>query len=172
MTKGAPSSGSAGALAWLGTMAKRVADWIGVALFLSAFMGFLVQVFYRYVLNAPLLWTQEFVMISFIWAVFWSAAFTVPIRKHVSFDVVYDIVSPETRRVFSVISMVAVIAAFALLVPYTWDYLTFMARRKSAVLRIPMDLVYGCYLLFIAGFAIQGFWRLIQLFGPSWRDQI
>ncbi|WP_176084978.1 TRAP transporter small permease [Martelella sp. HB161492] len=167
-----PAPFDTGALRKWGTFLKTIADAIGALFFLSAFAGFIIQIFYRYVMNQPLLWTEEFTMIAFIWAVFWAAAFCVPIREHVSFDVVYDIVPARTQRIFTMISMVALIAAFVLLIPYTWDYLDFLTRKKSSVLRIPMNLIYGCYMLFLVGFTIQAVWRLVQLFGPKWHDQI
>ncbi|QDY71081.1 TRAP transporter small permease [Qingshengfaniella alkalisoli] len=159
-------------LAKVGTVARFCADAVGAALFLSAFTGFIIQIFYRYAMQRPLLWTEEFTMIAFIWAVFWAAAFNVPIREHVSFDVIYDVVSPQARRVFCIVSMLALIAAFFILIPYTWDYLDFLTRKKSSVLRIPMHFVYGCYLLFLLGFSAQAIWRLVKLFGADWRSQI
>ena len=120
-----------------GRLLKKAADAIGVLLFLFAFSGFIVQIFYRYVMNAPLLWTEEVTMIAFIWTVFWAAAFMTPIQSHVSFDVVYDIVNPKTRRIFCIISMLALFISFVLLVPATWDYLQFLTRKKSSVLRLP-----------------------------------
>ncbi len=172
MTDLTSGNGVTDALAQAGAFAKRIADWIGIVLFLCCFFTFVLQIFYRYVLNAPLLWTQEFVMIMFVWTVFWAAAFTVPIRAHVSFDVVYDVVSERTQRIFTIISMIAIIAAFLLLVPYTWEYLEFIARRKSSVLRVPMNLVYCCYMLFLLGFSIKAIWRMARLFGPHWREEI
>lgn len=154
------------------TLLKRGADTVGVLLFLAAFCGFIVQVFWRYLLNDPLAWTEEFVMICFIWTVFWAAAFMVPVREHVSFDVVYDVVSPRTRRGFSMVTFATIAIAFVWLVPYTWDYLQFLTRKKSPVLRIEMHWVYGCYILFISAFAVQSAWRLLELFRPNWRDQI
>ncbi|RYH00940.1 TRAP transporter small permease [Salipiger sp. IMCC34102] len=159
-------------LTTVGRLLKRAADWIGVALFLTAFCGFMVQIYYRYVLNNPLRWTEEFTMIAFIWTVFWAAAFLVPIREHVSFEVVYDVVSPKVRRVFNIFSMVLIIVAFVVLIPATWDYLDFLTRKKSPVLRLPMHLIYGCYILFLVGFTIQAVARLAALFGPRWTDQI
>lgn len=156
----------------VGHLLKRVADWIGVALFLTAFCGFLVQIYYRYVLNNPLQWTEEFTMIAFIWTVFWAAAFLVPIREHVSFEVVYDVVSPRVRRAFSIVSMILVIVAFVILIPATWEYLDFLTRKKSPVLRLPMHLIYGCYLVFLVGFVIQAVARLAALFGRRWTDHI
>ncbi|SLN26691.1 TRAP transporter small permease [Roseisalinus antarcticus] len=153
------------ALTWL----RRGADMVGVLLFLSAFCGFIVQVFWRYVLNNPLAWTEEFVMICFIWTVFWAAAFLVPVREHVSFDVVYDMAGPRTRRRFDMITLAAIVVAFVWLVPYTWDYLQFLTRKKSPVLRIQMHWIYGCYMLFVSAFALQSAWRLYEIFraGPE-----
>lgn len=167
-----PARDNANALRKWGIFLKGAADTIGALFFLSAFVGFIIQIFYRYVMNRPLLWTEEFTMIAFVWAVFWAAAFCVPIREHVSFDVVYDIVPERTRRIFTIFSMVMLIAAFALLIPYTWDYLDFLTRKKSSVLRIPMNYVYGCYLLFLFGFTVQAIWRLARLFGAKWTEEI
>lgn len=167
-----PLENNGNALRKWGIFLKAIADTIGALFFLSAFVGFIIQIFYRYVMNQPLLWTEEFTMIAFVWAVFWAAAFCVPIREHVSFDVVYDIVSERTRRLFTMFSMAVLIVAFAMLIPYTWDYLDFLMRKKSSVLRLPMSLVYGCYLLFLSGFTVQAVWRLMQLFSPKWRNEI
>lgn len=151
---------------------KQGADYVGVLLFLSAFSGFIIQVFFRYVLNQPLAWSEEATMIAFIWTVFWAAAFMVPIKDHVSFDVVYDVVSQRTKRVFTIFSMILLFVAFVMLVPRTFDYLDFLLRKKSPVLRIQMTWVYGCYVLFLIAFAIQAAWRLYHLFRSTWRGQI
>ena len=66
----------------------------------------------------------------------------------------------------------AIAVAFIWLIPYTWDYLEFLTRKKSPVLRIRMHWIYGCYLLFVTAFAVQSVWRLADLFRPTWRDQI
>lgn len=151
---------------------KKGADYVGVLLFLSAFAGFIVQVFFRYVLNQPLAWTEEITMIAFIWTVFWAAAFMVPIKDHVSFDVVYDVVAPRTRRIMTIISMILLVVAFVMLIPRTFDYLDFLLHKKSPVLRIQMTWVYGCYVLFLIAFSIQAVWRLYHLFRSTWREQI
>lgn len=155
-----------------GRLLLRASETVGGALFLLAFGGFIIQVFFRYVMNDPLRWSEEFVMICFIWTVFWAAAFMVPIREHVSFDVVYEVVGPRTRRVFSIIAMVAVIVAFLMLIPPTLDYLDFLQRKKSPVLRIQMHWIYGCYILFVVGFMLQSCARLVRLLSAGWRGQI
>ncbi|MCA0938701.1 TRAP transporter small permease [Salipiger pacificus] len=170
----APETGAprAGALDTLGRLLSRAADAIGIVMFLAAFCGFIVQIFFRYVMGTPLVWSEEFVMIAFIWTVFWAAAFLVPIREHVTFDVVYDVVSPKTQRVMAIFTMIVAIIAFGLLFLPTLDYLDFLTRKKSPVLRIPMHWIYGCYLLFVAGLSLKMAGRLLRLFGPRWRDAL
>jgi TRAP-type C4-dicarboxylate transport system permease small subunit len=156
---------------WL-RLLKGGADMVGVLLFTTAFLGFIVQIFFRYVVNRPILWTEEVTMIAFVWTVFWAAAFIVNIREHVVFDVVYEAVSPQIKRVMSIFSMVVLIATFLLLIPATWEYLEFLLRKRSPVLRISMTWIYGCYLLFVVNFTIQAAVRLWRLFTPDWGKQI
>ena len=156
---------------WLRVL-KEGADLIGVLLFTTAFLGFIVQIFFRYVVNRPILWTEEVTMIAFVWTVFWGAAFMVNIREHVSFDVVYEGMTPQVKRIMSIFSMVVLIGCFLLLIPATWDYLEFLLRKKSPVLRVPMTWIYGCYLLFVVNFTIQAAVRLWRLFTPDWGKQI
>lgn len=151
---------------------RRIADILGILFFVAAFGGFVVQVFMRYVMNRPLAWTEEFVMIAFIWAVFWAAAFMVRIKEHVSFDVLYDWLDDNGRRVCAIFAMVVLLVAFGLLIPHTWDYLNFLTRKNSPVMRLPMEWIYGCYLVFLLSFSGQGLYRLFGLFGRNWRDHL
>ncbi|MBJ7537433.1 TRAP transporter small permease [Marinomonas transparens] len=156
----------------IGNLLSKVADSIGALFFLIAFVGFLVQIFYRYALNDPIRWTEEVIMIVFIWAVFWAAAFMVPIKNHVTLEVVYSVVPKKTKRIFAIISMFTIILAFIILIPATIEYLDFLTRKKSPVLRLPMHWIYSCYLLFLVGFTIKSSIRLWKLFGSDWRSNI
>ena len=156
---------------WL-RLLKEGADLVGVLLFTTAFLGFIVQIFFRYVVNRPILWTEEVTMIAFGWTVFWAAAFMVNIREHVTFDVVYEVMTPQVKRIMAIFSMVVLIGCCVLLVPATWDYLEFLLRKRSPVLRISMTWIYGCYLLFVVNFTIQAAVRLWRLFTPEWGKQI
>ena len=151
---------------------RKVADTLGVIFFVVAFGGFIVQVFMRYIMNRPLAWTEEFVMIAFIWAVFWAASFMVRIKEHVSFDVLYDVLSDKGRRVCAIFAMVVLLVAFGLLIPHTWDYLNFLTRKNSPVMRLPMEWIYGCYLVFLVSFSGQSLYRLVGLIGRDWRSHI
>lgn len=152
--------------------AKFAADVVGSTLFLATFIGFVVQIFFRYVLSSPVVWTEEATMIAFLWTVFWSAAFMVRIKEHVCFDVVYDIVPASVQRSLAIFAMVLLAVAFIILMPSTVDYLQFLVRKKSPVLRIPMPYIYAGYLLFLFNFTLQALWRLRGLFGRNWHAHL
>lgn len=151
---------------------KKGADLVGILFFLVAFGALIVQIFARYVMSRPIPQAEEIAMIAFVWTVFWAAAFMVQIREHVTFDVVYDVVSPQVRRWMAVFAMVMLAVAFILLIPATWDYLNFLTRRRSPVMRISMVWIYSCYIIFLINFSIQALWRLWGLFGPNWQSEV
>jgi TRAP-type C4-dicarboxylate transport system permease small subunit len=155
-------------ISWL----RRGADTVGALLFLVTFTGLIIQVFYRYILNSPVAWSEEFTMIAYMWAVFWAAAFMVRERDHVSFDIIYDAVSPRIRRLLAIGSLTVLVIAFLLLLAPTWDYLEFLTRKKTSVLRIPRVWVFGVFMAFLIAFTAQSAWRLRGLLGRRWHDHI
>jgi len=69
------------------------------ALLVAGVLGVvLLGVARRYLLGAPLGWTDELASVLFIWLVFWTAALAVPLREHVSFDLLTDALPARARR--------------------------------------------------------------------------
>jgi TRAP-type C4-dicarboxylate transport system permease small subunit len=96
---------------------------VAALLFIAMFAAFLLQVFTRYVLNDPVTWTQEFVLIVYIWIVFWCAAFLLHEREHITFDMVYVSLPPGPRRLLAIVLTVLIAVAFASALPGTIDYI-------------------------------------------------
>jgi len=129
---------------------RRLADVVAVALMATMFVSFLLQIFFRYVLDSPLGWTEEVTVLCWVWVVLWCAAFVVSDREEVRFDIVYNAVPAPARRVFTIASSLALVVLMALSLPATWHYVAFMRREHSAYLRIPFDALYSIYVLFAA----------------------
>ena len=72
---------------------------ICVVLLVSAVLVALLQVFFRYVLNASLSWPEEYARWAFVWLVFLGMAVTLHRNAHVSIDVVVRHLSERGRRV-------------------------------------------------------------------------
>jgi TRAP-type C4-dicarboxylate transport system permease small subunit len=132
------------------------------ALMLGAlFVVFLIQILSRYVFNAPALWTLEACLTLWLWVVFWGGAFVLQEKDHVRFDVLYVAVGRDLRRVFAMVSAVAIGGGMLAALPATWSYITFYQIKRSAVLGIRLDIVFSIYGIFAAMLVIRYFWRAI-----------
>ena len=127
---------------------RRRADDVAVALIATMFVSFLLQIVFRYVLNHPLGWSEEVTVLCWVWGILWGASFLVADEDEVRFDILYNAVSPNVRRVFTIIAAVALIVLLALSLPATWRYVVFMKREHSAYLKVPFDYLYSIYLIF------------------------
>jgi len=103
-------------LRWL----RRGAAAIGAGLFATLFVVFLVQITARFGFNQPLPWTDEAAVMLYVWVILWAAAFVVPEREHVMFDLVWNAVGRRARAAMRVLghALIGGLAAWAL--PASW----------------------------------------------------
>ena len=129
---------------WLRGRAENVA----VMLIGTMFICFLLQIGFRYLLNQPLGWTEEVTVLCWVWVVLWTAAFILADHEEIRFDIIYGEVPESARRVFTVITGIALILLLAISLPATWRYVAFMKREHSAYLHIRFDVLYSIYMMF------------------------
>jgi TRAP-type C4-dicarboxylate transport system permease small subunit len=151
---------------------RFVAEMVAALLFILMFAAFLLQVFTRYVLNDPITWTQEVVLIVYIWIVFWCAAFLIREREHIRFDMIAASLAPGRQRILEIVLSIITLVAFAAALPGTLDYVTFMRIEKSPILGIRFDIIYAIFVLFVASVVVAAAMRLIRLFGSGWRKEL
>ena len=132
----------------VGRWLRKRAENVAVALIAIMFVSFLLQIAFRYLLNRPLAWTEEVTVLCWVWVVLWGAAFILSDHDEIRFDIVSGAVRPSTQRAFTVVSGVALIVLFAVSLPATWSYVTFMRREKSAALGMRFDYLYSIYVVF------------------------
>jgi TRAP-type C4-dicarboxylate transport system permease small subunit len=145
-------------MAWL----ARRAENIVAAMLAVMFCAFIVQIFFRYVANFPVGWTQELSVILWLWLVLFGAAFVVREREEIRFDIIYGGVGPKARRVMCVITAVALVALYGLSLPAVVDYVTFMKVEKTAYLKIRFDWLYSIYIVFVVAVIIRYIWLAWQ----------
>jgi C4-dicarboxylate transporter DctQ subunit len=143
---------------WLGRRAENVA----AAMLAVMFAAFIVQIFFRYVVNLPVGWTQELSVVLWLWLVLWGSALVVREREEIRFDIIYGGVGPKARRVMCIITAVALIALYAVSLPAVVDYVTFMKVEKTAYLKIRFDLLYAIYIVFVVAAICRYLWLAWQ----------
>jgi TRAP-type C4-dicarboxylate transport system permease small subunit len=136
------------------------AQGVGVALFATLFGVFLVQIIARFGFNRPLPWTDELAVILYVWVILWAAAFVVPEREHVAFDLVWNAAGRRMRRAMRIVGhlMLGGLAAWAL--PGCWDYVHFMQREGTPVLGVPFMLVFLPFVALLVSLVIRSSWAV------------
>jgi TRAP-type transport system small permease protein len=142
---------------------KRGADAVGAGLFAALFLTFIVQITARFGFNQPLPWTDELAVILYVWVILWAAAFMVPAKEHVVFDLVYNGVGKRTRRGMLLLGsvLIGVLAAYAL--PGSWDYVRFMAREGTPVLGLPFIWVFIPFVLLLLALVVRSAVHVVAL---------
>jgi len=76
----------------------------------------------RYIFNSNILWALETTVFLFAWLVLIGASYCIKTRTHLGVDVILNIVSPATRKILAVISVICCLAFSILLLIGAWQY--------------------------------------------------
>lgn len=140
---------------------------IAALLLATMFACFVIQIVMRYVVNNPVGWTEELSILCWMWGILWGAAFVVSERDEVRFDILYGNVSDGVRRVFTVITGVALIALYGVSLPAAASFVAFMKVERSAYLQVPISYLYSIYVIFAVACIVRYLWLVwLALRGP------
>lgn len=78
----------------------------------------ILSVFFRYILNSPIVWSDEIVRYSLVWMTFAGAALATRDDKHILVDVIDTILSEKGRKITNGFVDLVVIAFMAFLIYY------------------------------------------------------
>jgi len=146
---------------------KRGAEAVAVALLVTMFAAFLIQIVFRYVLNWPVGWTAEVSTAMWLWAVLWGAAFVVDEREEIRFDILYSAVGPLVRRIFDVLTGTALVVLYAVSLPAIVGYVSFVGVERTDYLRVPFSYVFSIYVLFAVAAIARYCWIVWRAVVPS-----
>jgi TRAP-type C4-dicarboxylate transport system permease small subunit len=155
------------AAAW----ARRRAENVLAALLVAMFLAFLVQIFMRYVMNAPVGWTSEVSTLAWLWGILWGAALVLREDEEIRLDLLYRAVPPWLRRAFDAVTGAAVVAVFSASLPAAHDYVAFMKVERSAFLGLRMDRVFSVYLVFAVAMIVRHGWIVARSLLPALRRE-
>jgi TRAP-type transport system small permease protein len=110
------------------------------------------QVFSRYVLNHPLRWSEELSRYLLVWIVFLGAWAALKEGRHLGMDILSRQIPPRWRPRLGVFVDAVVLAFLLAVLSIAPEILEITSRQRSAVLRVPMSLV---YLAFPVGAALM-----------------
>ena len=146
----------------LGRWLRKRAENVAVALLSTMFACFIIQIFFRYVLNNPVGWTEEVIVTSWLWTVLWGAAFVVGEAEEVRFDIIYSNISETGRRVCTIFTGIALVLLYGISLPASYKYVSFMKVERSAYLHVPIDLMYSVYIVFAVACIGRYIWLVVD----------
>ncbi len=150
--------------------------YIPILSFTVLFLTFILQVFFRYVLNNPLTWTQDAIVIGFCWTVILGACYTMRKKGHVQFTMLYEAYSPKVAAWARLAGNLLIIVTFILMVIPSFRYAFFLGFQKTPVLRVPYTwifLPFTYFLLSVIGYTFAPViedWKVIRGILPDSYD--
>lgn len=151
---------------------QRVLDGVSAVLFIAMFVMFIVEIVFRYVLDDPISWSIEFIMVAFLIMLFYTAALGLPLARHISFNVVYLALPPVGKRIFALVANTVGAVILVASVPGVYEIAVFENRESTPILHVPFSVFYFTFSLFVVVFAARLIASVVQLLRPGWRDRV
>lgn len=151
---------------------RRGAEWVTTALFFGIFVVFLAGVAARYGFSRPIAWGDELAMILFVWSTFLFDAFVSRDKDQVAFDALWVALPPQGRRILGLAQTLLFGLLFLVAFPAVLDYVLFLWRERTPALEWRLDLVYSCFVLYMACVVIRLAARFMDFAGPHWREHV
>ncbi len=145
--------------------------YVPAVTFIVLFVVFVLQIFFRYVVNRPLTWAYELTVLCFIWTTLLGACYIRRKKKHICFEMFYENRSAFTQTLFRIIGN-TIIAVICIAAFYpTAAYLHFKHVDKSPVLRIPFSIGFFPVLIFVTLIALHSLKDVVEDLRVLWSQR-
>jgi TRAP-type C4-dicarboxylate transport system permease small subunit len=121
---------------------ERVLDKVLIVLFLFMVAAIVWQVFARYVLHAPTIWSEELARFLLVWITMLGSAYVLEHGEHVAVTVLVDMLPEPFARSLSVVRDFCVIAMAGSLTYFGYGFAVSGLRRVSTGLGLTMTWAY------------------------------
>jgi tripartite ATP-independent transporter DctM subunit len=107
---------------WPDAVVGRLVEAIVAVLVLAEIVVLLTGVIARFVLHAPLVWTDEFASILFLWLAMLGAVVALRRGEHMRMTALVGRLEPGTRAVVEAVALTASLAFLAMVAWPSWEY--------------------------------------------------
>ena len=142
---------------------RRRAENVVAALLGIMFLCFIVQIVFRYFFNFPIGWTSELSVICWLYITLLGSAFWLKESEEIRFDLISGALPPLGKRTIGIIVAVITVILFAMALPATIKYVTFMKVESSSYLKIRLDILYSIYVVFAIAVIVRYAWSIATL---------
>ena len=116
--------------------------------FVVVFATYVIMIVYRYIFSAQINWIYELSMIAFVWTVVLSASYCSRKNEHIVFTMLYDLMGEKGKLIFTILGDLFIVVIMFILFPKAVEAVSFLAIKKSPLLKIPFNIIYSPFIVF------------------------
>ncbi len=120
---------------------ERVEEAVASVFYFLTFASVVVSVFFRYVLDQPLVWSLELPTYAFFWCFCIASGLSDWRDEQISFDLVSQHLRPRLRLIGKIVANVIIVATFILVIPGTISFIQYEIPQPATGL--PFGEVWG-----------------------------
>ncbi len=133
--------------------AKKILDIFDIGVtsiaFIVIFITFMISILSRYIFRVPVTWTYEISILGYMWTMFFGVGKAIENDQHVVFSLVYDKVSPKTKRIFLI--LYNVLLSVLLLIAFIPGVQAMLkSTMTTGVLKLPYKIVFAPFFFMMA----------------------
>lgn len=121
----------------------RVQEYAGLALFFLMCLLMILQLLSRYVFSSPLLFTEEFSRLAYVWVAFLGMAVAHRRRDHIRIDLFTDMLPAGVKKALDAVTQVVCLLFLAYLGYWGVEYMIFNQWNVAASVDFPLFWVYA-----------------------------
>jgi len=120
---------------------NKAVSYVGISLFVILIIACVAQVFFRFVLNNSLSWTDELARYCFIWMHLIGASLLIVGEEHATVTVVLDLLHNVARKVLEVVIELVIFFDGTVML-YSGTLLSYSSRANlSTAMSVPMWII-------------------------------
>ncbi|MGF1477609.1 MAG: TRAP transporter small permease [Geminicoccaceae bacterium] len=142
---------------------RKAAELVSAVLFATLFLTFVAQVFWRYVLRDPLVWTLEVAGILFVTLSLFTAATQMRMREHVALDLAVDLAPRRLAAWLRALSLILFASVMFLSIPDTVRVLEWMYRERTFAIKFNLGHLFVLMIGFVAIYAAKAVYDAVRM---------
>lgn len=124
---------------------RKANDIAVVVLFAAMTLTVIIQVFFRFVLQSPLRWTEESARYMMIWLVLLASAIASRNRGHLQVDILTAGLPKVPKFIFEIIVDLLTIAFLCIMTWFGLQVVLATTAQTSPAMQLPMALIYAAF---------------------------
>lgn len=120
----------------------KVEGAVMVVWFAAVLLVMTCQVISRYVLNAPLNWSEEFARYSFVWISYIGCAYCVGVDGHTNITALLHKLPVNAQKIVRLVGNVIMVCVFLRIMPIALNYIAKNGSFLTSVTRVPFKYLY------------------------------